>query len=82
MAVTPQKPRRGSERRSTLGMLADAPHGLTEAILMAHGVTTKLLDGLVRDGLATARPESVKAGAGREVTRVWITDAGRKAIDG
>jgi hypothetical protein len=78
MAVTPQKPRLGPERRSALGILADAPHGLTEAMLMAHGVAS-----LVRDGLATVQRESVKAGGGRvEVLRIWITDAGRKAIEG
>jgi DNA-binding PadR family transcriptional regulator len=52
-------------------------------MLMAHGVTTGLLADLVRDGLATTRRESVKMG-GRlaEVTRVNITEAGRKAIEG
>ena len=50
---------------------------------MAHGFTTELLAGLVRDGLAAERSESVKAGGRQvEVTRVWITDAGRKAIEG
>jgi hypothetical protein len=81
--VTPQKPRLGPERRSALGILADAPRGLTEAMLMAHGFTTELLADLVRDGLATEQRESVKAG-GRQtaVTRVNIKDAGRKAIEG
>jgi hypothetical protein len=82
MAVTPRKPRLGPERRSAL-VLADAPRGLTEAMLMAHGVTTALLASLVRDGLATTRLESVKMGERlAEVTRVNITDAGRKAIEG
>jgi hypothetical protein len=76
------KPRLGPERRSALGILADAPHGLTEAILLAHGFTTELLASLVRDGLATVRRESVNAGERRvEVTRIRITDAGRKAIE-
>jgi hypothetical protein len=47
MAVKPQKPRLGPERRSALGILADAPHGLTEAMLLARGFTTELLAGLV-----------------------------------
>src|SRR5580692_10545623 len=59
-SMAPRKPPLGPERRSALGILADAPHGLTEALLMAHGVTTKLLADLVRDGLATTRRESVK----------------------
>jgi hypothetical protein len=52
-------------------------------MLLAHGLTTKLLASLVRDGLATVQRESVKAGEQRvEVPRIWITDAGRKAIEG
>jgi hypothetical protein len=83
MAVTPQKLRLGPERRSALGILADAPHGLTEAMLMAHGITTELLASLVRHGLATVQRESVKAGERRvEVPRIGITNAGRKAIEG
>jgi hypothetical protein len=79
MAVTPRKPRLGPERRSALGILADAPHGLTEA----HGFTTELLASLVRDGLAIVQRQSMKAGGGDvEVTRVRITDAGRRAIEG
>ena len=82
MAVTPQKPRLGPERRSALGILADAPHRLTEAILLAHGFTTELLASLVRDGLASVQRQSMKAGGGDvEVTRVKITDAGRRAIE-
>jgi hypothetical protein len=81
--LTPRKPPLGPERRSVLGLLADAPLGLTEAMLMAHGFTIELLASLVRDGLATVRRESVNAGGRRvEVTRIRITDAGRKAIEG
>ena len=47
----------GPERRSALGILADAPRGLIEAMLTAHGVTGKLIAGLVRDGLATVQAE-------------------------
>jgi len=68
ISMAPRKPRLGPERRSALGILVDAPHGLTEALLAAHGVTTELLASLVRDGLATVRRESV--------------NAGRKAIEG
>jgi hypothetical protein len=52
-------------------------------MLLAHGFTTELLAGLVRDGLVTVKRESVKAGGALvEVARVRITDAGRKAIEG
>jgi hypothetical protein len=82
MAPTPRKPPLGPERRSALGILADAPRGLTEAMLTTHGVTGKLIAGLVRDGLATVQAESVQAGGQRvEVRRVRITDAGRRAVE-
>ncbi len=49
----------------------------------AHGFTTRLLAGMVRDGLVGATVSEVRAG-GRmiEVRRLQITDAGRKAIEG
>jgi hypothetical protein len=50
---------------------------------MAQGFTADMLAGLVHDGLATAATETVRAG-GRaiEITRVKITDAGRRALKG
>jgi hypothetical protein len=45
--------------------------------MLAHGFTTEMLTLLVRDGLATATPETVHAGKRPiEVVRVQITDAG------
>jgi len=76
-------PRLGLERRGALGILADAPHGLTEGLMLAHGLTVETIASLVRDGLATTRPETMKAGGMKiEVTRVKITDAGLRAIEG
>jgi hypothetical protein len=51
------------------------------ALIYAHGFTADLLAELVHDGLATAKPGTVRAG-GRpiEVTRIKITDAGRRAL--
>jgi hypothetical protein len=48
---------------------------------MAQGFTADMLAGLIHDGLATAAPETVMVG-GRaiEVTRVKITEAGRRAL--
>ena len=51
MAVSPQ---RGAERHRALRLLAGAPNGVTESIMLAHGFTYAMLDALVRDGLATA----------------------------
>jgi hypothetical protein len=71
------------DRHRALRLLAGSPHGCTEAILFAHGFTTEMLTILVRDGLATATPETVHAGKRPiEVVRVRITDAGRLALAG
>ena len=70
-------------RRHALETLSGAgSRGYTTLLAqMAQGFTTGMLAGLVRDGLATAAPETVRAG-GRtvEITRVKITDAGRRAL--
>ena len=52
--------------------------GATEAIMLAHGCTSAMLDALVRDGLATAERRAVRAGR-RPIQVTWfaITDAGR-----
>jgi hypothetical protein len=54
-----RKPPLGPERCSALGILADAPYGLPESSLLAHGFMSNLIDGLVRDGLATSTVETV-----------------------
>jgi hypothetical protein len=72
-------------RRQALEILSGAgPAGYTTLLAqMAQGFTADMLGGLVHDGLATAATETVSAG-GRaiEVTRVKITDAGRRALKG
>jgi hypothetical protein len=51
--------------------------------MLAHGFTTEMLTVLVRDGLATATPETVHPGKRPiEVVRVRITDAGKLALAG
>jgi hypothetical protein len=71
------------DQRRALRLLAGSPLGVTEAIMLAHGFTTEMLTVLVRDGLATAAPETVHAGRRPiEVVRVRITDAGRLALAG
>jgi hypothetical protein len=69
--------------RAGLRLLAAGPNGATEAIMLAHGFTYTMLDALVRDGLATATPETVHAGKRPiEVVRVRITDDGRLLLAG
>jgi hypothetical protein len=67
-----------------LKLLASSPHGATEALLVrAHGFDSDMIAGLVRDGLAIAGRETMKAGAKPgEVVRLQITAAGRKAREG
>jgi hypothetical protein len=51
--------------------------------MLAHGFTIELLVDLVKNGLATATPETVHAGK-RSIKVVWlrITDVGRLALAG
>jgi hypothetical protein len=84
--MPPPKQRRkhglSADRRRALALLAASPDGCTEAIMLAHGFSVEMLVDLVRAGLATAQAERVVAGrsAMMEVTRVRITEAGRRAL--
>jgi hypothetical protein len=82
MAAPPRKRRLGAEQRRALRLLASSPFGASEAIMVAHGFTRRMLAGLVRAGLATARGKTVKAGDNAiAVGRVRITAAGRRALE-
>ena len=74
-------PRLSAEHRRALRLLADAPHGCTISITLAHGFSNVMLDKLVRDGLAILQPGTVRSGT-RRITVVWmtITDIGRDAL--
>ncbi len=51
--------------------------------MLAHGFTGRMLAGLVRAGLATARGKTVKAGDNAiTVGRVRMTAVGRRALEG
>jgi TolB-like protein len=73
-----------AEQRRALEILATAGlHGCTGAALFSRGFTIDMLADLVRDGLATARRETLKVGKRKiTVARVWITDAGQQALKG
>ena len=62
MAMSAGKSGLSADRRRALRLLAGSSQGRTEAILLAHGFTIEMLIVLVRDGLATATPETVHAG--------------------
>jgi hypothetical protein len=63
-------------------LLAKAPSGYPETLLSAHGFKTKILDGLIRAGLATEQREIVTVdGKAIDVGRLRIAAAGLKAIE-
>ena len=66
-------------RRYVLGLLTPKKDGCTMSMLSARGVKVKTLDELIAAGLATAAIEHVGRGS-IEVTRVKITEAGRRAL--
>jgi hypothetical protein len=66
-----------------LEILAGSADGSNDALLGAHGFKLDVLISLVSAEFATATPERVfAAGKPVEVTRVQITDAGRRALAG
>jgi DNA-binding MarR family transcriptional regulator len=70
-------------QRRALALLADAPHHRSVANMLAYGVTNKVLDRLVQEGLATMEPGATLSGTRRiTVIRVTITESGRKALAG
>jgi len=67
----------------TTGRMPVRVRGCTGTTLLDHGFCTGMLADLVRDGLATARLESVRTGKRKiAVARVRITDAGQIALEG
>jgi len=75
--------RERSDPRRALRLLASAPEGVTEALMLAHGFSVELLVDLCIAGLATAKPDQMRAGRRTmEVVRMRITEAGRQALTG
>src|SRR5229473_2900781 len=76
---TDRKPGQYRERRRALKVLADAPRGVSEEMLVVvHGFSAPMLAGLVLAGLATMVTETKQASRGltRTVERIRITDDG------
>jgi len=70
------------DQREALNLLARSAHGHRKSILLAHGLPTETLRSLLRDGLIIAEREPAFLSGGKAivVTRVRITDAGRRAL--
>jgi DNA-binding PadR family transcriptional regulator len=70
------------DQREALNLLARSTHGYRESIL-AHGFPIETLRRLMRDGLVIAEREPAHVNRRAiVVTRVRITDAGRRALVG
>jgi hypothetical protein len=70
-----------SEWQRVLRLLAKAPNGCTEALMLAHGFTSELLDHPAVEGVATMERRRMRVGRRRiDVTCIMITDAGRRAM--
>jgi hypothetical protein len=70
------------QRRALAAIASAGPRGATETLLVdGQGFAVELLVGLVRAGLASVAPETMRSG-GRvvEVTRLRVTGAGRRAL--
>src|SRR5262245_31638329 len=66
-------------RRAALNCWRHAGTAARKKVMLAHGFDIPLMVELVRDGLATARPERLRAGkVEMEIARVRITEAGRR----
>jgi hypothetical protein len=82
---TGRKPGQYREQRRALKMLADAPRGVSEEVLViAHGFSAETVGGLVLAGLATVVTETktVLRGLTIDIERIRITTEGRQAIEG
>jgi hypothetical protein len=70
----------GDEQLRALLLLARSPNGCTEAVLMAHGFPSEMLEELLTTGLVKASPEGMRiARRRRKVLCFQIAEVGRKA---
>ena len=73
------------EQRRALKMLADAPTGVSEEVLVvAYGFSAEMLAGLVLAALARVVTETrtVRRGFTTKIQRYRITDDGRRVLEG
>ena len=68
-------------RRYVLGLLSPKNGGCTITMLLARRVTRETIDELLAAGLAMKKSEVVGRGRPIEITRIAITDAGRRALE-
>jgi hypothetical protein len=70
-----------ADQRRAPRLLAQEAHGVTEALMLAHGFRRAMLAGLVLAGLARVTTDTMRAGAATgKVERYRITEIGRNAL--
>jgi len=81
MKAIPRQRHLSAERHRALQLLASSESGITEVLLLSHGVTLHMLGRLIRSGLATVQRETMNNGGQTiDIGRVMITDAGRRTL--
>jgi hypothetical protein len=70
------------DQREALNLLARSTHGHRESILLAHGFPIETLRNLLRNKFVIAQRERTFLSRGDSIviTRLRITDAGRRAV--
>ena len=82
MATEPRNQSLIETHRQVLNVLANALRGRDVNALLALGFKLETMADLVQSGLATVQVETVEErGSKIEVACVWITDAGRRALE-
>jgi hypothetical protein len=72
-----------ANQRRALRLLVNAPQGVREAMMLAHGFRREMLARLVLKGLMTVTTGTMRVGAvTMKVEFYGITGVGRKALDG
>jgi hypothetical protein len=83
MSIVHEDRQLSAEDQRALKLLADAgDQGCTGAKLFNNGISIDMLAHLIRHKLAAGRRETVRVGyRAITVTRIRITDAGRRALE-
>ena len=75
MAAPPLQPNLNREQRRALALLASIPRGVSgDLLVLAHGFDRAMIAGLVHEGLATARRETITAAHRTTIEVVRITN--------
>jgi hypothetical protein len=82
MPISPSQRRYANRRQHVLAVIeAGGPTGAAATILaLEHGITSTMLQELVRGGLVEVRQVPIRAGGKVTTTRVVLTATGRKAL--